>query len=70
MKRTVGVLSALFLMLSLVACKGQDQAGGEQGLNVGEQAPVFRLPSAGGERVSLAEFSGRSILLYFSMGPG
>lgn len=64
------MLSAVFLVLSMVACEGQDQGRGEEGLNLGEQAPPFRLPSAGGEPVSLAEFRGKSVLLYFSMGPG
>jgi hypothetical protein len=70
MKRTIGVLSALSLILTMMACEGEDPAGGEGGLSVGERAPEFRLPSAQGQPVSLAEFRGRSVLLYFSMGPG
>jgi cytochrome oxidase Cu insertion factor (SCO1/SenC/PrrC family) len=70
MKRTFGVLSALFLMLSMVACEGREHAGGEESLTTGERAPGFQLPSAGGEPVSLEDFSGKPVLLYFSMGPG
>jgi len=37
---------------------------------VGARAPQFTLPSAAGGEVSLAGFSGKPVLLYFSMGPG
>lgn len=37
---------------------------------VGSLAPGFSLESADGTEVSLAEFRGRPVLLYFSMGPG
>ena len=40
-------------------------------LSEGDRAPDFTLPSAGGERVALADFTNRKpVLLYFSMGPG
>jgi cytochrome oxidase Cu insertion factor (SCO1/SenC/PrrC family) len=40
-------------------------------LKVGDEAPDFTLPSAGGEEVSLADYRGeKAVLLYFSMGPG
>jgi peroxiredoxin Q/BCP len=37
---------------------------------VGDRAPAFTLPAADGSDVSLADFGGRPVLLYFSMGPG
>lgn len=37
---------------------------------VGDTAPVFALKSASGGTVSLSEFAGKPVLLYFSMGPG
>jgi hypothetical protein len=38
---------------------------------VGDRAPDFELPSAGGETVRLSDYRGdRPVLLYFSMGPG
>lgn len=37
---------------------------------VGDTAPVFRLKSAGGGPVSLSDYAGKPVLLYFSMGPG
>jgi cytochrome oxidase Cu insertion factor (SCO1/SenC/PrrC family) len=36
----------------------------------GDPAPSFTLPSAQGQNVSLHQFQGRPVLLYFSMGPG
>jgi cytochrome oxidase Cu insertion factor (SCO1/SenC/PrrC family) len=37
---------------------------------VGEAAPAFSLQAAEGGRVALADFAGKPVLLYFSMGPG
>ena len=37
---------------------------------VGEKAPAFSLPSANGGTVSLSDYAGKPVLLYFSMGPG
>jgi cytochrome oxidase Cu insertion factor (SCO1/SenC/PrrC family) len=37
---------------------------------VGDQAPGFTLKSAGGGTVSLSDYAGKPVLLYFSMGPG
>jgi thioredoxin-dependent peroxiredoxin len=34
-------------------------------LTVGEKAPTFKLPRDGGESVSLADFAGRKLVLYF-----
>ena len=36
----------------------------------GEKAPGFTLPSAAGGTVSLSDYAGKPVLLYFSMGPG
>ena len=40
------------------------------GEGVGAQAPAFTLPSTGGGAVSLADFRGKDVLLYFSEGVG
>jgi peroxiredoxin Q/BCP len=34
-------------------------------LNVGEKAPDFSLPSHSGDEVSLKDFRGRTLVLYF-----
>lgn len=39
-------------------------------LTEGQVAPAFSLPDAGGKTVSLSDFKGRPVLLYFSMGYG
>lgn len=43
----------------------------EQGpVEVGQRAPAFSLESVGGGTVSLSDYAGKPVLLYFSMGPG
>jgi len=37
---------------------------------VGDTAPAFTLKSASGGPVSLSDYAGKPVLLYFSMGPG
>jgi len=37
---------------------------------VGDTAPAFTLESASGGPVSLSDYTGKPVLLYFSMGPG
>jgi peroxiredoxin Q/BCP len=34
-------------------------------LNVGDQAPEFSVPSDTGEKVSLTDFRGKNLVLYF-----
>ncbi len=48
---------------------GNEQSNGST-LAEGQPAPAFSLPDATGETVSLSEFSGKPVLLYFSMGYG
>jgi len=40
-------------------------AGGQSGLAEGGKAPVFRLPRDGGQSVSLGDFSGQKLVLFF-----
>lgn len=66
------LLVPLMLAVVLAGCEQEtpavDDAGGP--IRVGKVAPSFSLPAAGGGEVSLADYRGSSVLLYFSMGPG
>jgi cytochrome oxidase Cu insertion factor (SCO1/SenC/PrrC family) len=42
----------------------------ESPIAVGDTAPAFTLESASGGPVSLSDYAGKPVLLYFSMGPG
>jgi cytochrome oxidase Cu insertion factor (SCO1/SenC/PrrC family) len=42
----------------------------ESPITVGDTAPAFTLESTGGGPVSLSDYAGKPVLLYFSMGPG
>lgn len=44
--------------------------GGSGPVKVGATAPDFSLPAASGGEVSLSDYRGSAVLLYFSMGPG
>jgi hypothetical protein len=64
-------LSAVLLTLLLAACADGNNPTAGSGLTVGDRAPSFELPAAAGGRASLDDFVGKkSVLLYFSMGPG
>src|SRR6478736_4358896 len=58
-KRFLGVL------LSLVAVSGMQGMGAQTPPQVGQPAPDFTLPSAEGGSVSLKDFKGKWVVLYF-----
>jgi cytochrome oxidase Cu insertion factor (SCO1/SenC/PrrC family) len=60
----ISVLAALAMVAA--ACGGD--GGGP--LAVGDDAPDFELPDASGGTVSLADFGGEPVLLYFHMAEG
>jgi cytochrome oxidase Cu insertion factor (SCO1/SenC/PrrC family) len=62
-------LAAAAFAAVLPACRGA-QSPSEPAGDLGRRAPGFTLPSASGGRVALSDFSGKPVLLYFSMGPG
>jgi cytochrome oxidase Cu insertion factor (SCO1/SenC/PrrC family) len=64
------VLAGVLAMWVVGACNQQSTKSQNEGASVGEPAPAFELPSATGARVSLSDFKGKDVLLYFSMGPG
>lgn len=58
------LLLAVFSGLLLAAC------GDSSGLQVGDDAPDFSLQSVDGKRVSISDYSGQAVLLYFHMAMG
>jgi hypothetical protein len=61
------IAAGLLATLVLGACS--DGGGEDAGLEVGEEAPGFSLPAAGGSIVSLADYD-EPVLLYFHMADG
>lgn len=63
-KRLHMTVLGITIMLLLAAC-------GSSGLQVGDQAPEFSLPTASGGEVALDDYTGRQpVLLYFHMALG
>jgi cytochrome oxidase Cu insertion factor (SCO1/SenC/PrrC family) len=73
MRRRIKVATTVALALFAAACAQTTQTPSGQGttpITLGERAPAFSLRSASGETVSLSDYAGKPVLLYFSMGPG
>jgi cytochrome oxidase Cu insertion factor (SCO1/SenC/PrrC family) len=70
MRHRMLVAAGLTLGLVAAACSRQPTSSGQGPIAVGRTAPAFSLKSASGGTVSLSEFAGKPVLLYFSMGPG
>jgi cytochrome oxidase Cu insertion factor (SCO1/SenC/PrrC family) len=66
MKLLFRLVPLVLLALIAAACTGDD--GGE--IEVGADAPDFTLPNATGGEVSLSDFEGQPVLLYFHMAVG
>ena len=69
MKRIFLTLLTLPFLLILTACAGND-TGTSQSAGVGSKAPDFTLANAAGGNVSLADYAGQPVLLYFHMAVG
>ncbi len=82
LRLAAGALWAILLGLLLMACGGDKKDDSAQqstatptigatGLQVGDAAPDFSLPAAGGGTVALADYKGRQpVLLFFHMADG
>lgn len=66
MRRIAAFILALPVILLLNACAG----AATQAVTVGATAPAFTLADAAGGEVSLADYRGRPVLLYFHMAVG
>jgi len=67
MAKLLKILLALPFVLLLAAC---GSTGSEGSIEVGAGAPDFTLPDAAGGEVSLSDYSGQPVLLYFHMAVG
>jgi cytochrome oxidase Cu insertion factor (SCO1/SenC/PrrC family) len=72
MRSRMLLAATLALGVLVAACSRQETPPtSEQGpIAVGQTAPAFSLKSSSGGTVSLSEYAGEPVLLYFSMGPG
>ena len=65
MSRKWPLLAIGLLAGALAACGGTQEAP-----SAGDRAPSFRLPAASGDFVSLSDYAGKDVLLYFNMAYG
>ncbi len=72
MRLRMPVSAAIALAIVGAACTRQEPSpiSRQSPIAVGLSAPAFSLKSASGGTVSLSDYAGRPVLLYFSMGPG
>jgi cytochrome oxidase Cu insertion factor (SCO1/SenC/PrrC family) len=62
---------AVFVLLMAVALAMTGCSDASDGtLEVGDDAPDFTLPAASGSTVSLGDYAGEPVLLYFHMADG
>jgi cytochrome oxidase Cu insertion factor (SCO1/SenC/PrrC family) len=69
---TLASVTALVLALVFLfrGQSGQEPGTVDASLVVGDVAPGFSVPGVDDQPVSLADFRGQNVLLYFSMGHG
>jgi cytochrome oxidase Cu insertion factor (SCO1/SenC/PrrC family) len=72
MRSHLWIAAVIGLSIVAASCKQQKSEPGsnQTPIAVGDLAPAFALGSASGGTVSLSDYAGRPVLLYFSMGPG
>jgi len=59
-------LLVVLLLLALAACGGSEP----EGIQTGAAAPDFSLPDVTGQTVSLSDYAGTPVLLFFHMAVG
>jgi len=65
MKRTLFIVSLILVLLA--GCGGTDSAPASEGVH---SAPNFTLPNALGGEVSLSDYVGQPVFLFFHMAVG
>ena len=82
LQSSAGISLAAVLTLLLTACGSDNETdsvqptptplnyGKTSTVSVGDDAPNFDLPTATGETVSLANYAGQPVLLFFHMADG
>lgn len=72
MRTRILVAAAIALTIAAAACSQRESSSSSEQtpIAVGETAPGFSLKSPSGSTVSLSDYAGKPVLLYFSMGPG
>ena len=73
MKPRTWIAAVMGFAALTAACSGppaSSTAQDQSPVAVGDTASAFTLESAKGNPVSLSDYAGKPVLLYFSMGPG
>ena len=72
MRTRVWTVAAVGIVIVAAGCSRQETppTPAASPIAVGDRAPSFALKSASGGTVSLSDYAGKPVLLYFSMGPG
>jgi cytochrome oxidase Cu insertion factor (SCO1/SenC/PrrC family) len=72
MRSQLRIAAVIGLSIVAAACGMREAVPGSERTPIaaGETAPAFALGSADGDTVSLSDYAGKPVLLYFSMGPG
>lgn len=65
----LALVAAALAVTAMLLVTGRD-TGRQTGQQAGRQAPAFTLTDTNNRQVSLADYAGRSVLLYFSEGVG
>ena len=81
MKKALYLIFSSLVVIILAACgatesdtiaesNGNNNVVSSDGIALGSEAPAFTLADAAGGEVSLADYSGQPVLLYFHMAVG